>query len=95
MSAGKYLHSPSGQYTLVMQTDGNLVIYTSGGKPVWASNTNGTGNNNTLVMQTDGNLVIYTSGGKPVWASNTAGTVAGTLSSCKMMATWSSIPQQW
>jgi surface antigen len=72
MSAGKYLHSPSGQYTLNMQGDGNLVVYDQG-SPIWASNTAGTGNANYVAMQGDGNLVVYTSGGTPVWASNTAG----------------------
>ena len=77
MSAGKYLHSTNGQYTLNMQGDGNLVVYTSAGKPVWASNTGGTGSQNFLAMQGDGNLVVYTSAGKPVWASDTGGTGSG------------------
>ena len=72
--------------TLVMQTDGNLVIYTSGGKPVWASNTAGTGSRNSLVMQDDGNLVVYTSSGKPVWASNTAGSGSGPTTSAESAA---------
>jgi len=63
---------------LAMQGDGNLVIYTSGGKPVWASNSAGTGSANFLAMQGDGNLVVYTSGGKPVWASKSAGSGGGT-----------------
>lgn len=70
--AGQELVSVGGQYQLIMQTDGNLVIY-GNGCVVWASNTAGTGTNNDLVMQTDGNLVIYTSAGRPVWASGTAG----------------------
>jgi surface antigen len=60
-----------------MQGDGNLVIYTSATKPVWASNTAGTGGGNHLVMQNDGNLVIYTSAGKPVWASNAVASGSG------------------
>ena len=41
-----------------MQSDGNLVLFTSGGTPVWATNTN---NNNGayLILQDDGNAVIY------------------------------------
>jgi surface antigen len=73
MSAGKYLHSPSGQYKLNMQGDGNLVVYDNS-KPIWASNTAGTGSANYVAMQGDGNLVVYTSSGKAMWASNTAGT---------------------
>ena len=76
MSAGKYLHSASGQYKIAMQGDGNLVVYDNG-KAIWASNTAGTGSANYLAMQGDGNLVVYTSGGKPVWASNTAGSGSG------------------
>ena len=72
MSAGKYLHSPSGQYKLNMQSDGNLVIYDNG-SPTWASGTAGTGSANFVAMQADGNLVIYTSGGKALWASRTSG----------------------
>jgi ribosomal protein L27 len=79
LSAGQELHagqdliSSGGQYTLVMQGDGNLVIR-GNGCVVWASNTAGTGSSNYLIMQTDGNLVVRTSSGTAVWASNTAGT---------------------
>ncbi len=76
LQAGQDLVSPGGQYTLIMQTDGNLVIY-GNGCVIWASDTAGTGSSDYLVMQGDGNLVIYTSVGKPVWASNTAGTGSG------------------
>ncbi|MBP2173106.1 hypothetical protein J3E05_001438, partial [Methanococcus voltae] len=55
---------------LVMQSDGNLVIYKKDNKPIWASNTDGKGGNK-LVMQSDGNLVIYKKDNKPIWASNT------------------------
>lgn len=57
-----------------MQTDDNLVVYTSAGQPIRASNTAGTGSANYVAMQGDGNLVVYTSSGKPVLASNTTGT---------------------
>lgn len=73
LQAGQNLVSPAGQYTLDMQTDGNLVVY-GNGCVIWASNTAGTGSHNHLIMQGDGNLVIYTSAGKPVWSSKTAGT---------------------
>ena len=76
MSAGKYLHSASGQYKLNMQGDGNLVIYDNG-TAIWASSTAGSGSADDVAMQGDGNLVIYTSAGTPIWASNTAGTGSG------------------
>lgn len=55
-----------------MQTDGNLVVYTSAYRPVWASNTwNNPGS--ALQLQDDGNLVIYSGTNVPIWASNTGG----------------------
>jgi hypothetical protein len=55
---------------VVMQTDGNLVIYRSNGSALWASNTYGNPNS-SLVMQNDCNAVIYKPGGIPIWATNT------------------------
>lgn len=56
----------------IMQVDGNLVIYTPAGQPVWQSGTNSNANKNSkLVMQDDGNLVIYNPSGQPTWASGT------------------------
>ncbi|TIC79456.1 CHAP domain-containing protein [Nocardioides sp. GY 10127] len=55
-----------------MQSDGNLVQYTSAGKAVWSTATNGKGGTYVRV-QSDGNVVIYTSAGKAVWATNTVG----------------------
>ena len=46
------LMSSKGSYKVVMQTDGNLVIYTSGMAPVWSTGTSGTGAR--LVLQIDG-----------------------------------------
>jgi len=69
------LTSCSGQYKLIGQSDGNLVIFKitpSGESPIWASNTNiGAGSYN-FIFQSDGNLVIY-SPNKPIWASNSGG----------------------
>jgi lysozyme family protein len=59
-------------YKFVFQTDGNLVLYTPQGKPIWATGTNGT-NADRLSVQTDGNVVLYAGRGNPVWATNTAG----------------------
>lgn len=58
---------------LVMQNDGNLVIYDVYGRPTWASRTDNKGAKpHRLVMQDDGNLVIYDGNNRPTWASNTA-----------------------
>jgi hypothetical protein len=60
---------PSG-YRLVMQGDGNLVIYKNH-QAQWATGTNGTGAV-MYVMQDDGNLVLYDGGGSiPKWSSGT------------------------
>jgi hypothetical protein len=59
---------------LVWQADGNLVLYTTSGAPVWASNTDGRGKG--LYFQPDGNLVVYKtlgtmSGSEAIWSSGT------------------------
>ena len=59
-----------GQYA-VLQSDGNLVVYSSTGTAIWASNTVGSGADR-LVAQSDGNLVLY-SPTRAVWATNTVG----------------------
>ncbi len=56
---------------LVMQSDGNLVVYDEFNVARWASNTVNRGWR--AVFQTDGNFVVYTRSGHAVWASNTAG----------------------
>jgi len=53
---------------LALQSDGNVVIYDSQGRPLWASGTGGSGGSDQLVMQDDGNLVFYGPRGA-VWAT--------------------------
>jgi hypothetical protein len=77
LTANKSVASCNGDYTLIMQGDGNLVLY-QGGTPLWASNTAGSVADEAI-MQGDGNLVLYTSSGTPVWASNTAGNAGAYL----------------
>ncbi|MEU7550930.1 FG-GAP-like repeat-containing protein [Streptomyces sp. NPDC044571] len=62
----------SGNSKLVMQTDGNLVLYTKDNKPVWATNTNG--HKGALArMQNDGNLVVYEANGTTaLWSTKTS-----------------------
>ena len=62
----------------VMQSDGNLVIYSSDGRALWGSGTGGTpGNPGAYVtMQSDGNLVIYSR--KAIWSTNTPGNSGAT-----------------
>jgi hypothetical protein len=58
-----------GKARLVMQSDGNLVVYDEYGAARWASNTYGVGDRANI--QHDGNFVVYDSNGTPHWASNT------------------------
>lgn len=65
---------------MTLGTDGNLVLYSSAGRVIWASNTAGTGSGDRLYMQNNGDLVLYNAAGYAVWASgNTANDIlAGT-----------------
>jgi len=57
-----------------MQDDGNLVLYDSLNKTLWATNTTGQGTVPfKLTIQDDGNLVLKDSTNKLLWASDTAG----------------------
>ncbi|MFE4630893.1 hypothetical protein [Streptomyces mirabilis] len=76
MKAGWWTQS---RYTrLVMQNDGNLVMYRKrDGAAIWSSRTSGHPGA-YAIMQTDGNLVIYTSTGGPgkggtLWSTRTYG----------------------
>ena len=79
LPAGQAVQSPNGQYTLKMQTDGNLCQYGPAGNALWCTGTYGTGSNDHLTMQTDGNLVIYNSSGTPLWQSGTGGNPGAVL----------------
>jgi serine/threonine protein kinase len=61
----------AGARTLIMQEDGNLVIWDEARKPLWAANTHDEGN--SARFQEDGNLVVYNSAQRPIWASQTNG----------------------
>ncbi|TQJ57519.1 protein kinase [Streptomyces sp. NBC_00080] len=67
----------TGARSLIIQQDGNLVIYDRDRKARWAAMTSGEGN--TARFQADGNLVVYNSGGQPVWASRTNGHAGAVL----------------
>lgn len=68
---GDSLESADSRFSLLLQDDGNLVLYRlADGIPLRATQTQGyvVG---SAIMQTDGNFVLYTPPGVPVWASNT------------------------
>jgi hypothetical protein len=82
---GEFVLSPNGQFKLIMQTDGNLVIYKinpdKSEVPYYSTRTEkgnpyGRGVGDHAVVQADGNLVVYSNqpGGdipqNAVWASN-------------------------
>jgi hypothetical protein len=50
----------------ILQSDGNLVIYSATGRVAWNSGTSGY-EDARLVLQDDGNLVIYSTDGRPLW----------------------------
>jgi hypothetical protein len=71
LAADRPVTSANGQYSLVMQQDGNLVLYANPGKAIWDTHTQGRGLK--AVMQKDGNLVVYTPAGKPQFDTATGG----------------------
>src|SRR4051812_31579600 len=65
LTQGQYLRSDDGKYILIMQSDGNLVEYTTAAKwgtnrlrVLWSSSTSGHPGA-YVVNQTDGHLVMY------------------------------------
>ena len=71
---GQELKSINRKYRLVMQTDGNLVLYRNDGVVKWHTHTHGKGcPPYILAMQSDNNLVIYAYGSKHTWHTHTHG----------------------
>ncbi|WP_050411745.1 M4 family metallopeptidase [Massilia sp. NR 4-1] len=71
LAAGESVKSCNGQYTLIMQGDGNLVLYRSGNVPLWNAQTYGNPGAYSI-FQDDGNLVVYRSASRtPLWNSST------------------------
>ncbi|MFV0459683.1 MAG: hypothetical protein ACK5MT_13035 [Actinomycetales bacterium] len=68
---GHFMQSPNGRYRLIVQADGNLVLY-SPTKAVWWTGTSG--NQTHLNHQADNNVVLYDDQGKALWSSGTAST---------------------
>ena len=72
LNANEPLLSNNEKYRLILQGDGNLVLYNEQWKPLWASWTVGKGGI-YLIMQADGNLVLYDKNWVAVWNSRTSG----------------------
>jgi len=56
---------------LIVEKNGNLVLYARDSTRLWATETDGQGGTR-LVMQDDGNLILRTDGGTAIWASDKA-----------------------
>ena len=70
---GGALSSGDQRFNLVMQDDGNLVLYGPQRQPLWASNTAGHADMFDAIMQADGNFVLYNGSNQSQWSSNTGG----------------------
>lgn len=55
---------------LVMQTDGNLVLYDDAGRAVWHTHTHGNPGAG-LRVENDGRVVVYSPAMRPLWTSDT------------------------
>jgi hypothetical protein len=64
------LESANGQFTLELQSDGNVVLADAGANVLWASGTAGRAPGRAS-MQSDGNFVIYDSDSRFVWNTGT------------------------
>jgi hypothetical protein len=62
--------APTGGRRLVLQTDGNVVLYGADNRALWSTKTNGR-SAARFVIQNDGNLVLYDTTGRAIWASST------------------------
>ena len=68
----------TGKGKLILQTDGNLVVYDAANQARWASGTNGKAVTH-VVMQGDGNLVVYDRAGQPRFHTHTHGNPGAAL----------------
>ncbi|AZA83407.1 curculin domain-containing protein [Chryseobacterium lactis] len=71
LRGGEKLYSSNGNYYLIFQNDGNLVLSNRNGNAIWGAGTERRGDR--AEFQNDGNLVIYDRYNKSIWSSNTFG----------------------
>jgi hypothetical protein len=76
---GGSIHSDDHRFSLILQFDGNLVLYGPQNQPLWASGTAGKTTMFDAIMQTDGNFVVYNGQDQPQWASGTNGKLGAWL----------------
>lgn len=71
-SSNTYNKSPYKPFRLMIQDNGNLVMYDTHNRAVWASNTERRGSSlYHLVMQNHGSLAIYDANNHCTWTSDT------------------------
>ena len=73
LQPGQSLQSDNQLHTLIMQPDGNVVLYNQQSQPLWSTDTGGLITPGHFAMQADGNLVLYDTDGSAKWVSNTYG----------------------
>ncbi|KAJ4409192.1 hypothetical protein N0V85_004129 [Neurospora sp. IMI 360204] len=67
------ISSPSGEYTLIMQPDNNLVLYKKNKGPIWQRGKTAGNTAEKLVFRADGELALLTWSGAQKWVTGTAG----------------------
>jgi hypothetical protein len=77
LSEGEALFSQNRRFFLIMQLDGNLVLYRDAWVPLWSTSTFGSGHR--ALFQPDANLVVYGSDWTSLWASHSNGHWGGDL----------------
>ncbi|MGN6152058.1 MAG: M4 family metallopeptidase [Lysobacteraceae bacterium] len=71
LATGGSVTSCDGRFTMIIQGDGNLVLYQNGVRALLANYV--FGSNHRLSMQGDGNLVVYNGSNQAVWHTVTYG----------------------
>ena len=69
LSVGQAVYDSTAKRKLIMQADGNVVLY-SGTKALWSTRTAKKGGHHLSLLK-DGNLVLYTSKNKVLWQTKT------------------------
>ena len=72
LKPGSRLYSRNKKYSLILQDDGNLVIYRFLSEPIWHTNTGGR-KVTTLYLDKKGNLTLKDKSNKIHWSSNSTG----------------------
>jgi len=78
LAPGESIKAENGEITLLMQRDGNLVLYCAGGTPVWHSNTwYWETESRSLVIKNTGDMKVVDKNQIERWSSNTEGNTEG------------------